>query len=195
MKVTSEDVRDIFLRCGALLDGHFQLTSGKHSSQYLEKFRVYEQPRLTERLCEGIVERVTVPVDVVVGPALGGIFLAYEIARQMGTRALYAERDDTRAGRTFRRGALPKPGQRALVVDDVLSTGGSLKETLDAVRRAAMQVASAWVLVDRSGGTPDVNALWTVSLDVYDTSSCPLCERRIPVVKPGTSPATVAASA
>ena len=188
MKLTASDVCDIFTRSGALLDGHFQLTSGKHSRQYLEKFRVYEHPRLTERLCEGIVERITEPVDVVVGPALGGIFLAYEVARQMDIRALYAERDEGHSGRTFRRGVTPKPGDRVLVVDDVLSTGGSLRETLDAVGRTGADVVSAFVLVDRSGGEPGVTALWTIKLEVFDPQACPLCAQEIPAVKPGTSP-------
>lgn len=190
MKITSDDVRDIFLRAGALLDGHFVLASGKHSPQYLEKFRVYEHPRLTERLCAGIIERVTEPVDTVAGPAMGGIFLAHEVARQMDVRAVYAERDETKPGRTFRRGMSPAPGARVLVVDDILSTTGSLHETIDAVRRAEANVVSALVLVDRSGGQQKVpaTALWTTRLETFEPARCPLCQRGVPVVKPGTNP-------
>lgn len=196
MRISSNGVRDIFVSAGVLLNGHFVLASGKHSSQYLDKFRVYEHPKLTERLCAGIVERVTEPVDTVAGPGMGGFFLAHEVGRQMNIRALYAEREETSPGRTFRRGMTPAVGERVLVVDDLLSTTGSLRETIEAVRRAGATIVSAIVLVDRSGvrqATP-VTALWTTRLDVYDAASCPLCRDGVQIHNPVTSAASMAKS-
>ena len=195
--VDAQEVERIFRDSGALLEGHFVLASGKHSARYLEKFRVFEHPRVTERLCAGIVERVTAPIDVVVGPTTGGVILAHEVGRQLGTRAAFAEREEGHPGRRFRRGHAVSAGDRVLVVDDILSTGGSLAETLDAVRDAGAHVTRVAVLVDRSGGVDlgvPVEALWTTRIDAYPPERCPLCERGIPSVKPGTTPAGATAA-
>lgn len=185
-----EEVRGIFVSAGALLDGHFLLTSGRHSAQYIEKFRIYEHPRLTERLCGAIVERLDQPVDVVVGPTMGGLFLAYEVARQLDVRALYAERREDGPGRTFRRGQVLGRGERVLVVDDIVSTGGSVRETIDLVLEHGARVVAAAVLMDRGGdsdlGVP-VIALWRTTVPSYEPAQCPLCARGSPAVKPGTS--------
>ena len=196
MRLESDEVRRIFEEAGALLEGHFVLASGKHSARYLEKFRVFEHPRLTERLCAGIVERVRESIDTVAGPTTGGLLLAHEVARQLGTRAVYAEREEGRPGRTFRRSQTLAPGERVLVVDDILSTGGSVRDTLAAAREAGARVVGVSVLVDRSGGMDlgvPLAALWTTQLDAFDPASCPLCARGIPAVKPrNTSRAVVA---
>ncbi|OLC52530.1 MAG: orotate phosphoribosyltransferase [Chloroflexi bacterium 13_1_40CM_4_68_4] len=195
--MTPDEVERIFGEAGALLEGHFVLSSGRHSARYLEKFRVFEHPRLTERLCAGIAERIREPIDVVVGPTTGGVILAHEVGRQLGTRAMYAEREDGRSGRVLRRGQALDPSDRVLVVDDILSTGGAIKETLDAVRRAGATVAGVAVLVDRSGGAADLGdvpltALWATTIETFDPASCPFCARGIAAVKPGTTPAGVA---
>ncbi len=190
MPLHPRDVEAIFREAGALLEGHFVLTSGLHSALYLEKFRVFEHPRLTERLCAGIAERVRgEPIETVAGPTSGGVILAHEIGRQLDRRAIYAEREEGRAGRAFRRGQSLREGERVLVVDDILSTGGSVRETIDAVRAAGGMVVRAAVLIDRSGGMGlgvPLTALWTTSMETFDPAECPLCARGVPAVKPGT---------
>jgi orotate phosphoribosyltransferase len=195
MTISPSEVEELFRASGALLDGHFVLSSGRHSPRYLEKFAVLQWPKRTERLCAAIVERVRdLEVQTVAGPTTGGIILAHEVGRQLGTRAVYAERDDAGSGRVFRRGFQLAPGERVLVVDDVLSTGGSLDETIAAVRAAGATVVGAAVLVDRSGGTahtPGVPrfALWETSIESYAPGECPQCAAGEPVTKPGTTPA------
>lgn len=192
MPISSADVEAIFRGAGGLLEGHFQLASGRHSARYLEKFRVFEQPRETERLCEGIVERMDRSVRTVAGPTTGGILLAHEVARQIEGRALYAERAEGTEGRAFRRGQRLEPGERVLVVDDVLSTGGSVRDTIQAVRALGGEPVGVAVLVDRSGGL-DVGvpftALWKTEIEAFAPEDCPLCAAGAPLVKPGTSPA------
>jgi orotate phosphoribosyltransferase len=192
MPLTSDEVEGIFRNADALLDGHFVLSSGMHSTRYLEKFRVFERPQLTQRLCAGIIERLPLRVDVVAGPSTGGMLLAQEVARQLGTLAVYAEREEGRSGRFFRRGQRLLPGEHVLVVDDVLTTGISLRETVAAVRAAGATVVAAAVLVDRSGGVDlgvPLLALWTTPIDAVDPSNCPSCARGDPLTKPGTAPA------
>lgn len=213
------EVEEIFRAAGALLEGHFVLASGRHAARYLEKFRVFADPRLTERLCAGIAERVRGrDVEAVAGPTTGGVILAHEVGRQLGLPTLYAERDEpapavppaatdapgtaARAGqargspgpvgRAFRRGQTVSPGARVLVVDDVLTTGGSVRETIDAVRAAGAQVVGVAVLADRSGGAEvgvPVEALWRVAIESFAPADCPLCRRGVPATKPGTTPA------
>jgi orotate phosphoribosyltransferase len=188
--LTGEEVRQIFIEAGALLEGHFLLASGRHSPQFLDKFRIYEHPRLTQRLCEGIVERLDQPIDAVVGPAIGGIFLAHEVARQAGARALYAERDENRPGRALRRGQVLRPGERVLVVDDILSTGGSMRETIDPVIASGARPVMAAVLVNRGGDSyPGIpfTALWTTHIPTYEPEICVLCGRAVPLTKPGAN--------
>ena len=193
--MTPDEVERIFREAGALLEGHFILSSGRHSARYLEKFRVFEHPRLTERLCTGIVELIREPIDVVVGPTTGGVILAHEVGRQLGTRAVFAEREDGRPGRTFRRGQALDPSDRVLVVDDILSTGGAINDTLDAVRATGARVVRVAVLVDRSGGVDlgvPLLSLWRTSIETFDPRACPLCARGLAATKPGTTPAGIA---
>lgn len=195
MAISPEEVEELFRASGALLEGHFVLASGRHSPRYLEKFQVLQWPARTERLCAAIVERVRgLDIDTVAGPTTGGIILAHEVGRQLGARAVYAERDDAGAGRVFRRGFQLRAGERVLVVDDIMSTGGSVDETVAAVRAAGGTVVGAGVLVDRSGrkahtsGIPHF-ALWEVAMESYDPASCPQCAAGEPIRKPGTTPA------
>lgn len=188
------DVERIFRDARAFAEGHFVLASGKHSSVYLEKFQVLQWPRETERLCETIAAlwRSAVP-DTVAGPTTGGVILAHEVARQLGTRAVYAERREDGPGRVFRRGFQLAPGEHVLVVDDILTTGGSLQDTISAVTAAGAKVIGAAVLVDRSAGkvTLDVpiHALWSLDIPAYVPEACPLCAQGVPFTKPGTTPA------
>jgi orotate phosphoribosyltransferase len=199
MRIGPTVVEDIFSRAGAFLEGHFLLASGKHSPRYLEKFQVLQWPQETERLCAAITESARgLAVQTVAGPTTGGIILAHEVARQLGVRAVYAERKEGGAGREFRRGFTLNPGERVLVVDDIMSTGGSVQETIDAVRACGAEVVGVGVLADRSAGraTFDVPllSLWEVSIPAYEPDECPQCAAGVPLRKPGTTPALAAAS-
>ena len=195
MRIGPTVVEDIFSRAGAYLEGHFLLSSGKHSPFYLEKFQVLQWPQETERLCESIAESArALGVQTVAGPTTGGIILAHEVARQLGVRAVYAERTADGEGREFRRGFRLHPGERVLVVDDILSTGGSVQDTIDAVRAAGAEVVGVGVLVDRSAGQARFEglpliALWDVAIPTYEPDECPQCAQGIALVKPGTTPA------
>jgi len=187
----------MFRDAGAFREGHFLLSSGKHSPSYLEKFWVLQWPKKTERLCAAIAERArTQDVATVAGPTTGGIILAHEVARQLGVRAVYAEREEGKSGRVFRRGFQLARGERVLVVDDIMTTGGSVQETIAAVRAAGGTVVGAAVLVDRSGGAAQLgvplHALWALDIPTYDADRCPLCAAGVPLTKPGTTPAEVA---
>jgi orotate phosphoribosyltransferase len=179
---------------GALKEGHFVLSSGRHSDRYIEKFDLLRQPSATSEVCRLIAERFRDgAIDVVVGPTTGGVILAFEVGRQLGVAAAYAERRPTGdAGREFRRGTTFPSGGRVLVVDDILTTGGSLRETLDALAGYPVKVAGVAVLVDRSGGGVHLDvpyvALETMDIATWDASDCPLCHRGQPVVKPGSAP-------
>jgi orotate phosphoribosyltransferase len=179
---------------GALKEGHFLLASGRHSNRYIEKFDLLRQPGATSEVCTGFVERFRdANVDVVVGPTTGGILLAFEVGRQLGVPAAYAERrSDGESGREIRRGTTFKPGQRVLVVDDILTTGGSVRETLAALKVEPVEIVGIGVLADRSGGKTTFGdiplyALATLDVETWDADSCPLCQQGIPVVKPGTT--------
>lgn len=196
--IEPSEVERVFREAGALRDGHFILSSGKHSPRYLEKFQVLQHPRDTERLAAAIAEWArTSEVETVAGPTTGGIILAHEVARQLGARAIYAERREARSGREFRRGFTLRRGERVLVVDDILTTGGSVLETIDAVREGGGAVIGVAVLVDRSDefapGIPML-ALWRLEVPTYPPSECPLCASGIRATHPGTSPAPAAAA-
>ena len=186
-------ILETFRDSGALKEGHFVLSSGRHSDQYIEKFDLLRQPRATSEVCRLIAERFRdQEIDVVVGPTTGGVILAFEVGRQLGIAAAYAERPLTAAaGREFRRGTTFPAEGRVLVVDDILTTGGSLRETLDALMVFPVEVVGVAVLVDRSGGVADLDlpyvALETMNITTWDASECPLCRRGEPVIKPGTT--------
>lgn len=184
----SNEILQIFKDAGAMLEGHFLLTSGLHSSEYWEKFRILQYPHYTSRLCRLIAEHYQGQnIEVVAGPTTGGIILAFEVARQMGIRSIFAEKEDQI--RIFRRGLSLKPGERVLIVDDVLTTGGSVKEVIEAVKRLSSNIIGIAVLVDRTPqdidfGIPLFSCL-KVHTVTYDPSECPLCTSGIPLVKPG----------
>ena len=182
-------ILDRFRRAHALLDGHFRLTSGLHSPGYLQCALVLQHPREAEALGAAIADRVRgLDVQTVLSPALGGIVIGQEVGRALGVRAIFAERQDGRL--TLRRGFALDPGERVLVVEDVVTTGGSTRETIDLAREAGAIVVGAAAIIDRSNGQQKIDVpfhvLAEVSLPTYDPASCPLCLAGQPVVKPGS---------
>lgn len=187
--MTEEEVRKIFVESGALMTGHFKLSSGRHSAEYWEKFWVLQYPHHVQRLCAEIAHRYRNDgIEVVLGPTTGGILLAFEVARQMGVRALYAESEGGK--RLLRRGLTLEPGTRTLIVDDVMTTGLAVQECLDLAKSHSAQIIGTAVLVDRSGGTINpgyrLESLLTVAGISYPAEGCPLCEQNIPIRKPGS---------
>jgi orotate phosphoribosyltransferase len=189
VSVTADSVLDTFRRVGALLEGHFRLTSGLHSPGYLQCALVLQYPRDAEACGAAIADRTRgLNVEAVLSPALGGIVIGQEVARALGVRAIFAERQDGTL--TLRRGFSLDPGERVLVVEDVVTTGGSTRETIQVARAAGAHVVGAASIIDRSGGQQALDvpyhALATVSLPTYQPESCPMCAAGQPVVKPGS---------
>jgi len=189
MPTQTAPVLDRFRRAGALLEGHFRLTSGLHSPGYLQCALVLQHPREAEALGAAIADRVRdLGIQTVLSPALGGIVIGQEVGRALGVRAIFAERQDGRL--TLRRGFRLDRGEKVLVVEDVVTTGGSTRETIDVAREAGAVVVGAAAIIDRSGGSQKLDvpfhALATVSLPTYQPEACPLCARGEPVVKPGS---------
>jgi len=181
---------DIFQKSGALLKGHFLLTSGLHSPAYWEKFRILQFPGYTEQLCRMIADHFRREnVQVVAGPTTGGIILAFEVARQLGVRGIFAEKEDEE--RSFRRGFSIDPGERVLIVDDILTTGNSIHEVIAAVNKLDGSIVGIGVLVDRSGQAPDFGfplfSCHRAATVTYRPEECPLCAAGVPLVKPGSS--------
>jgi orotate phosphoribosyltransferase len=179
---------------GALKEGHFLLSSGRHSDVYVEKFDLLRNPTATSRVCTGFADRFRDErIDVVVGPTTGGILLAFEVGRQLGIAAAYAERSsDGSTGREIRRGTVFTPGSRVLVVDDILTTGGSVRETLTALEQHPVHIVAIAVLVDRSAGDTRFGdiplfALASQKVESWPADECPLCEQGVLLVKPGTT--------
>jgi orotate phosphoribosyltransferase len=187
--MTSDQVLDIYKKTGALLTGHFLLSSGLHSEQYLQSALVLQQPDIATKLCASLAEHFKdLRIEVVIAPALGGVFVSHETARALKVRALFAERVNGEL--TLRRGFTINPGERVLVVEDVITTGKSTKETIDVVTKAGGVVVAAASLVDRSNGKADVGvpyrSLVTLNVPSYTAESCPLCKSGSTPIKPGS---------
>lgn len=181
-------------RVGALKQGHFVLASGRHSDQYVEKFDLLRQPRATERACSELIAMLGqhTEVDLIAGPTTGGILLAFELARQLGLPAAYAERvSEGSSEREFKRGTVIESGKRVLVVDDIMTTGGSVQATLDALEKVEAQVLAVALLVDRSGGKVDFGvplvALAELDIETWAADDIPDWLEDIPISKPGTT--------
>ncbi|MCU1381804.1 MAG: pyrE [Acidobacteria bacterium] len=192
--MTRDELLDLYRTSGALLEGHFRLTSGLHSPGYLQCALVLQHPRHAEALGRAIGERVhDVGPTVVLSPALGGVVIGQEVGRALGVRAIFAERQDGKLA--LRRGFTLNPDDRVLVVEDVMTTGGSTRETIEVAKAAGGQVVGTASIVDRSGGTirfdvPFVSLL-EIALPTYDPAQCPLCAKGLAVVKPGSRPVVV----
>ena len=184
------NTEEIFEKSGAILRGHFLLTSGLHSPIYWEKFRVLQFPNYTEQLCQLIAAHFQKQgIQIVAGPSTGGIILAHEVAKQLGVRCVFAEKEG--AERIFKRGFSIEPGERVLVVDDILTTGGSIREVIAAVTGSGGRLTGIGVLVDRSEqeidfGVPLFSCHRSETI-TYNPQDCPLCAARVPLVKPGSS--------
>lgn len=186
--MTHEEILSIFKQTNALLEGHFQLTSGLHSPQYFQCAKVLQYPRHAAALCGIIAGRFKDErIDVVVAPALGGIVVGQEVGRQLDARTLFAERKD--GAMQLRRGFEIKHGERILVCEDVITTGGSVGEVITIAKRLGGSVAGVGAIVDRSGGTVALENLFaTITMNVvtYAPDTCPLCAKGVPISKPGS---------
>ena len=194
--MTEKDILELFTGCNALLSGHFMLSSGLHSEKYLQCALVLQHPDIAEKLSKELAKKFhKEKIDVVIGPALGGVTFAYEVARALGARGLFTERQyglpAGQAGKmVLRRGFSIEKGEKVLVVEDVVTTGGSTKEVIGVVKSLGADVIGVGSIIDRSGGEIDFSvpfkSLAKIRVDTFAEKDCPLCKKNIPVVKPGS---------
>ena len=186
---------DLFEETGAYLRGHFRLTSGLHSAEYLQCAKVLAHPAYAERLGRQLAEKLapvlgSARVDVVVAPAMGGIVIGHEVARALRALSLFTERDAATNEMTLRRGFAIAPGARTVVIEDVITTGGSTKEVVDLLQSLGAEVLAAGSIIDRSGGRANVGvarvALQELNPLAYNPDECPLCREGLPITKPGS---------
>jgi orotate phosphoribosyltransferase len=190
----AESILSVFRGTGAYLNGHFRLTSGLHSPEYLQCALVLQHPRHAERfgaqLAEELRRMAGSEVGVVVSPAMGGLIIGHEVARALGVRFVFTERDAATGKMALRRGFSVQPGEMAVVVEDVITTGGSTREVIEILQAAGARTVAAGSIIDRSGGKADVGAprvaLATLQVVAYPPEDCPLCRQGLPVVKPGS---------
>ncbi|MDD5423418.1 MAG: orotate phosphoribosyltransferase [Candidatus Omnitrophica bacterium] len=188
--MTEKDVLKIFEDNNALLTGHFKLSSGLHSEKYLQCALVLQYPEIAGKLSEELAKKFSNvgKIDLVIGPALGGVTLAYEVARALGVRGLFTERQEGKM--VLRRGFAIKAGEKALVVEDVVTTGGSTKEVIDVVKACGGVVAGVGSVIDRSSAPVDFGvpfaALAKVKVETYKEEVCPLCKKGVPISRPGS---------
>ncbi len=190
--MTEAEVKQLLIDTQAILEGHFLLTSGLHSPMYVEKFNVLQHPTYTETLCKELAERFRDrQVELVIGPMTGGILLAHEVGKALGTRAIFTEREN--GVMTLRRGFTIEPGTRVLIVEDIVTTGSSIKEVVDVVNRSQGHIVGVGMLVDRSGGSADfgvdkglTEALLHLTVPTHKPEECPLCASDIPMTKRGS---------
>ena len=188
--MTNNEIQDLFLKSGALMEGHFKLTSGLHSPQYVNKFDLLSKPEYAVPLLEEMASRWRdKKVEIVVGPAVGGIIISYEVARHLNINGIFLERINGMM--IMSRGFKIKPDQRVLVVEDVVTTGGSVKEVCSVVTEAGGSVIGISLMVDRSGGKAifeiETDSLLTLDLETFDPEDCPLCNDGIPLSAPGST--------
>lgn len=187
--MTQEEVLNIYQQTGALLTGHFLLSSGLHSERYLQSALVLQQPDIATKLCASLAAHFRNDrIEVVISPALGGVFVSHETARALGVRAIFAERVNGEL--TLRRGFSIGAGERVLVVEDVITTGKSTRETIEVVKKTGGVVIAAGALVDRSGGKAELGvpykSLVTLDVPTYGPDACPLCKAGGTPIKPGS---------
>jgi len=184
----NNQIKTLFEELGVILHGHFLLTSGKHSPTFLQCSQLMQYPEHTETIVKALAEKFKgTDAEVVVGPAMGGIILSYEMARHLGLKAMYAEKDGT-GYMVFRRGFKLAPGTKVLIVEDALSTGGSVKKVMDACKAAKLDIVGIGVLVDRSAGKvilhENQHALLSMEVPAYDPEDCPICEQGLSLTHP-----------
>jgi len=179
----------VFRETGAYLKGHFRLTSGLHSNEYLQCALVLQHPNLAERFGRDLAAQLPA-CDIVVSPAIGGLPIGHEVARAKQVRFIFTERDAASGKMILRRGFSLRPGEAALVIEDVVTTGGTTREVIDLVTAAGARVLAAGSIIDRSGGRVDLGvprvALATLDVVAYPPDFCPMCQQGIPVEKPGS---------
>ena len=193
---TNVKVMELFEETGAYLHGHFRLTSGLHSPEYVQCARVLQHPKFAEGMGKLLAEKFRTladgkPITVVAAPAIGGLIVGHEVARALGARFIFTERDAF-AKMSLRRGFAVEPGETAVVVEDVITTGGSLREVYEILHSSGANVIAAGSLIDRSGGRADLGvkrvALATLQVTTWAPELCPLCREGRPIVKPGSRP-------
>ena len=197
MTPQAESVLELFRSTGAYLQGHFRLTSGLHSGEYLQCALVLRHPTAAEqlgRMLAGELRKLTgEKIGLVVSPALGGLIIGHEVARAMETPFLFTERDPEARKMLLRRGFTINPGETVVVVEDVITTGGSTQDVIETLTGLGARVLAAGSIIDRSGGTADVGvrrvALATLQVAAFPPDDCPFCKQGLPVVKPGSRPA------
>lgn len=187
--MTETEVKELFIETGAIMEGHFLLTSGLHSAMYVEKFQVLQHPKHTEKLCQALAERFKkAEIGVVIGPVTGGILLAHEVGKALGTRAIFTERVDGKMA--LRRGFRIEEGERVLVVEDIITTGGSVDEVIEVIKAQGGVVAGVGVLVNRSGGKASFDAplesLLDLNIPTYRPEECPMCNAGEAMTKRGS---------
>ncbi|HUK18084.1 MAG TPA: orotate phosphoribosyltransferase [Bryobacteraceae bacterium] len=197
MTPQADSVLKLFRSTGAYLQGHFRLTSGLHSGEYLQSALVLQHPQAAERLGRMLAAELQPLLNekpgVVVSPALGGLIIGHEVARAVGCRFIFTERDAETKKMVLRRGFRVEPGEAAVVIEDVITTGGSTQDVIETLGEAGAAVLAAGSIIDRSGGLANVGvqrvALVTLQVAAHYPAECPLCQQGIPVVKPGSRPA------
>lgn len=190
--MTEQEVKQLLIDTQAILEGHFLLTSGLHSPMYVEKFNVLQHPKYTEALCKELAERFRDQnVELVIGPMTGGILLAHEVGKALGTRAIFTERE--KGVMTLRRGFRIEPGTRVLIVEDIVTTGGSVQEVVNVVNQSGGEIVGVGLLVNRSGGKAEfgvphekVQALLNLEVPTYKPEECPLCKDGVTMTERGS---------
>lgn len=188
--LNKQEIEKIFKDTGVMLEGHFLLTSGRHSDKYMQCARLFEYPEYSEKLSRQVAEMFEgTQIDLVVGPAIGGIIMAYEVARQLGVKNVFAERQE--GVMTLRRGFVIPKDAKVLVTEDVVTTGGSVREVMELVKASGATVVGVGSMVDRSNGTVDFGVpfkpVYRTEVISFEQSECPLCkEGKLPAIKPGS---------
>ncbi len=187
--LSREEIIAVFKEKEVMLEGHFLLTSGRHSDKYMQCAKLFQYADVSERICRQLAEQFSdIEIDLVAGPAIGGIIMAYEMGRQLNVKNVFAERENGKM--TFRRGFSIPEGARVLVTEDVVTTGGSVKEVMELIRSLGGVVAGVGSVVDRSNGSVDFGvpfrAVLSMEVVSYAPEECPLCKEGTPAIKPGS---------
>ncbi|MEG0381982.1 MAG: orotate phosphoribosyltransferase [Christensenella sp.] len=187
--MTREEIISVFKEKEVMLEGHFLLTSGRHSDKYMQCAKLFQYPDVSEKICAQLAEQFSdIEINLVVGPAIGGIIMAYEMSRQLGVKNIFAERENGKMA--LRRGFSVPKGAKILVTEDVVTTGGSVKEVMTLLREMGAEVVGVGSVVDRSAGNVDFGvpfrAVLSMEVKSYEADKCPICKTDSPLIKPGS---------